>query len=271
MEVASKEIEENAKKEKVLETKSKAIMLFGTGLVVAMPGVVASIIVPTLNEEDFIIDTLSSLVDQTVSRSMYEIIVSDSSSTDRTVEFAKELSDQVIVCKRHSAGFGRNFGANKAKGDYLGFVDADTIVSPTWVEGLVESLNKGYAMCSGPIDNIEKDSLKINLFFKWWNLQTWASVAIKKPIFPGFNFGIKRQVFDYVGGFTQENIVSEDIDLSLRIANFGEAVFNRKMAVWTSDRRQRQIPIAKQIKNGVNYFFNKKSLTWNEYRPDFDK
>ncbi len=236
-----------------------------------MPGVIASIIIPTLNEEEHILNTLNALRNQTISKSTYEIIVSDSSSTDRTVEFAKELADQVVICKRHSAGFGRNFGASKARGNYIGFVDADTIVSSTWVEGLIESLDEGYLACSGPVDNIEKDSLKINLFFKWWSIQTQASVAIKKPIVPGFNFGVKKQIFDCFGGFTLENIVCEDMDLSLKIAKAGEVDFNKKMAVWTSDRRQRQIPITKHIKNGANYFFNKKSITWNEYRSDFEK
>ncbi|MFA6064217.1 MAG: glycosyltransferase [archaeon] len=231
-------------------------------------GVLVSIIVPTLNEKKHIIQTLKALNKQTVPRKYYEIIVSDSSSTDNTVKLAKKLADKVVVCKRQGAGYGRNFGEKFAKGKYLGFVDADTIVEPTWVEGLIEGLNTGVA-CTGPLENIEKDSLKINAFYKWWNIQSKASVIVKYPIFPGFNFGARKKEFRQAGGFPNINMVCEDMDLSLRLGSIGKVAFSKKMAVRTSARRQKEIPLHKHALSGIRYALTKRSMSWNEYRKDY--
>jgi len=232
--------------------------------------IIASIIIPTLNEEKFIKNTLSFLKKQSVPRENYELIVSDSSSDDNTVREARKHADVVVVCKRQSAGYGRNFGAKKAKGKYLGFVDADTIVSRTWVEGLIETLEKkSVVSCTGPLENIEKDSLKINVFYKVWNTQTKISALFGYPIVPGFNFGVRKKEFDDVKGFPEKNMVCEDMDLSLRLSKKGKIAFSKKMGVKTSARRQKEMSIFKHIMSGVKYSLAKKSMTWNEYRKDF--
>jgi len=231
-------------------------------------GIIASIIVPTLNEEKHIIQTLNALNKQSVPRKYYEIIVSDSSSNDKTVKLAKKFADKVVVCKRQSAGFGRNFGSKYARGKYLGFVDADTIVEPTWVEGLIEGLNNGIA-CTGPLENIEKDSIKINAFYKWWNIQSKLSIVARYPIFPGFNFGARKKEFAEVGGFPDINMVCEDMDLSLRLGSIGRIAFANKMAVKTSARRQKEIPLHRHALSGLKYALTKRSMSWNEYRKDY--
>ena len=100
--------------------------------------IIASIIIPTLNEEKQIIQTLKLLDNQSISRELYEIIVSDSSSVDKTVGLAGKIADKVVVCKRQSAGYGRNFGAKYAKGEELGFVNANKRLAKTWSKGLIE-------------------------------------------------------------------------------------------------------------------------------------
>jgi len=231
-------------------------------------GVLVSIIVPTLNEKKHIIPVLKLLNNQTVPRKYYEIIVSDSSSTDNTVKLAKKLADKVVVCKRQGAGYGRNFGAKFAKGKYLGFVDADTLVESTWVEGLIEGLKSGIA-CTGPLENIEKDSHKINVFYSWWNIQSKLSVIARYPIFPGFNFGVRKKEFNQAGGFPNINMVCEDMDLSLRLGSIGKVAFSNKMAVKTSARRQKEIPLHRHALSGIKYALTKRSMSWNECRKDF--
>jgi glycosyltransferase involved in cell wall biosynthesis len=225
-----------------------------------------SIIVPTLNEEKFISLCLNSLNNQTVSRNKYEIIVSDSSSHDNTVKVAKRLADKVIVCKRQSAGFGRNFGVKQAKGKYLGFVDA---VSNNWVEGLIESLEKGVA-ATGPIEELEKESLKIKLFFDLWDLQTRASIIFGKPLIPGANFAITRKLFDKLGGFPDGNIICEDIMLSRELPKHGKVIFSEKMIVKTSSRRK-DLTLSKHVLSRVKFFVTNKAMSWDDYRKDYSK
>ncbi|MFA5931675.1 MAG: glycosyltransferase [archaeon] len=235
-----------------------------------MGKILVSIVIPTLNEEKNITKTLKLLDKQSISRDKYELIVSDSSSVDNTVSVAKRIADKVVVCKRQSAGFGRNFGAKQAKGEILGFVDADTLVDYYWVEGLIEELSKkGKVSCTGPLENIEKHSLKINLFYKIWNIQSKLSVLFNYPIFPGFNFGARKKEFWQVSGFPEENMVCEDMALSLALSKLGKVGFSKKMKVKTSARRQIQMPIHKHIFSGIRFALTRKSMTWNEYRKDF--
>jgi glycosyltransferase involved in cell wall biosynthesis len=229
---------------------------------------VVSIVVPTLNEEKFIGQCLQSLQNQTVARERYEIIVSDSSSTDATVQIAKKYADKIVVCKKHSAGFGRNEGARHANSELLGFVDADTIVEKNWVAALIEGLDKGIA-CTGSISALEKDSLLLRLFFRWWGLQSRLSVMARYPIFPGFNFGVRKKEFDSVGGFSTRNITTEDIELGQKLKNSGKVAFSKKMHVRTSTRRMQNISIPAHIWNGISFVLFKKSRTWQEYRRDF--
>jgi cellulose synthase/poly-beta-1,6-N-acetylglucosamine synthase-like glycosyltransferase len=230
----------------------------------------ASIIIPTLNEEKRILRTLLALSKQSIPRDKYEIIVSDSSSTDCTTRIAKKLANKVVICKRHSAGFGRTFGAKHAKSEILGFIDADTIVSSTWVEGLIETLSKPKIIaCSGPLENIEKDSISINLFYKWWSFQTRASIALYYPIIPGYNFGVRKKEFEKLGGFAAINCVCDDMDLSLRLGKIGRLAFCNKMSVKTSARRQKEIPIHRHMLNGARFALFGKGFSWDEYRKDF--
>ena len=91
-----------------------------------------SIVIPTLNEERRIGQTLQRLRDTLVGD--FEIIVSDGGSKDKTADIARALADKVIVhsgLDRQTIAGGRNAGAKVAAGEYITFLDADvTIPNP---------------------------------------------------------------------------------------------------------------------------------------------
>jgi len=89
------------------------------------------------------------------------------------------------------------------------------------------------------------------------------------PIFPGFNIGARKADFEKVGGFSTENITTEDIDLGLKLNTLGRIVFSKKMRVKTSVRRLYDIPLLPYIWNGVKFAVFGKSRTWQEHRKDF--
>ena len=93
-----------------------------------------SVIVPTLNEENYIEGCLESISKQTIPRDKYEIIVSDGSSTDRTVEIANKYADLVVVSEKRGIWWGRNYGAEYARGRFLVFIDADTQIKKDYLE-----------------------------------------------------------------------------------------------------------------------------------------
>src|SRR3989344_9001117 len=100
-----------------------------------------SIIVPTYNEEKNIERLLASLTAQTYKDS--ESIVVDDASTDKTADLARKYTDKVFKRKHAERSVQRNFGAIKAKGDKLIFLDADMELSPEVIADCVEITKKG--------------------------------------------------------------------------------------------------------------------------------
>ena len=86
-----------------------------------------SVIIPMKNEEKFIGPCLSSICNNNFPVGEYEIICIDNGSTDNTVEIAKSHTDKVYLLPGVSISALRNFGANKASGKFLAFVDADKV------------------------------------------------------------------------------------------------------------------------------------------------
>jgi glycosyltransferase involved in cell wall biosynthesis len=230
--------------------------------------VLVSVIVPTLNEEKFIEGCLRSLQRQTVPREKYEVIVSDSSSTDNTVKVARKYSNQVVVCKRQSAGYGRNFGAKFAHGKYLAFADADTIVDEKWIEGVIDGLVQGVA-CTGPVSALESDSLKLSGAFVFWQFLTRFTVAIGHGLLPGHNLAVRKKEFNELKGFIEGNVTNEDNEFSRRVRTRGQVIYSEKMALRTSTRRLKRINMIAYFLNGVKFFLFGKSMTWNDFREDY--
>lgn len=111
-----------------------------------------SVIIPALNAEERIACTLESLVNQTIFASL-EIIVIDDGSTDKTGEIAKsfaEKHDNIIVTSEENSGVSaaRNKGLDLAKGEYIGFVDADDVIDENYYENLLRAANVTMSRCS---------------------------------------------------------------------------------------------------------------------------
>ncbi|AOY15214.1 hypothetical protein BGI23_08455 [Bacillus sp. ABP14] len=97
-----------------------------------------SIIVPMYNVEDYIEQTIHSLLNQT--HQNIEIILVDDASTDRTTEisslYAAKYKNIVLLKQLENKGVSaaRNIGLKLAKGDYISFVDSDDILTPDALE-----------------------------------------------------------------------------------------------------------------------------------------
>ena len=95
-----------------------------------------SIIIPTLNEENFLPLLLNSIKSQDFSD--YEIIVSDGGSTDKTRQIALENNCRFVVdTEHHHPSWQRNRGASIAAGEVLIFFDADTILQEHFLRNVI--------------------------------------------------------------------------------------------------------------------------------------
>lgn len=114
-----------------------------------------SVIVPVYNVENYLAKCLDSLVDQTLQN--IEIIVVNDGSNDGSgniiQEYSEKYPDKIKAFTKENGGLSdaRNFGIDKATGDYLGFVDSDDYVSETMFEemlNLAEKYNAEIAICN---------------------------------------------------------------------------------------------------------------------------
>jgi len=197
-----------------------------------------SVIIPTLNEEETILDCLRSLAAQSIPRETYEIIVVDGGSSDNTCEMAATIADHVVSQNRAGIGGARGDGAEAANGNILVFTDADTHHPPTWLETIREELTTGgYDVCTGPVRFYNKT-------IRSCIIQGWRQNYLLLHPFGfywliGSNFAVKKDVYVRAGGHRDISIL-EDYDLSLRLADVGAlCVYNRRTAVYTSARRMK--------------------------------
>ncbi len=165
-----------------------------------------SIILPVYNGREHIRTTLESIFNQTYSP--VEVIVIDDGSTDGTFEKLKEfkasLSERdkvnchIVRQENQGAPRARNNGVAMSKGEYLLFVDADTILYPQCVEKMVETLasnsKASYAYCDYKMVGWREGYHKAQPFdaelLRKTNYISCTSL-IRKEHFPGWDPKIK--------------------------------------------------------------------------------
>lgn len=100
-----------------------------------------SIVIPTYNRQDFILETLQTVFDQTYKN--FEIVVVDNCSTDNTVELLTPLVDEGKIKffrndRNYERAHSRNVGMSNATGGFLTFLDSDDFLYPTFLEDAYE-------------------------------------------------------------------------------------------------------------------------------------
>jgi glycosyltransferase involved in cell wall biosynthesis len=203
-----------------------------------------SVIIPTLNEEKFLPQLLQSLASQTERN--FEVIVVDGSSKDKTVALANTFKRKVpglkvVVSKTASLPLQRNVGAQKSTGEWLAFIDADSILMPNFFERLnifIARTNPAvFTTWFSPDSDITGDAVTA-LF---GNLMLEASILLKRPLSPGPLTIVLRGAYDSVGGYDEEHAFHEDMDFGLRLFKQGIKLSILKETLFVlSFRRMRQ-------------------------------
>lgn len=174
-----------------------------------------SIIIPALNEEEFLPVLLDSLNKQSFRD--FEIIVADAGSKDNTRELATEAGARVV--EGGMPGVGRNRGAEVATGDFLFFFDADVVVPPDFLEKAYEEMQDRYldlATCEfKPISDLRLDKV----MFQFTNLTVKLNQTLN-PRAAGFCIFITRRLFERIGGFDESLKLAEDHDLVERASRY---------------------------------------------------
>ena len=174
-----------------------------------------SIVIPTLNESEYLPKLLDSIKKQTFTD--YEVIVADAGSKDGTVEAAEK--EGALVVAGGMPGVGRNRGARVANGDIIFFFDADVLLPETFLENAyneMQSKSIDLATCEfWPQSEYRLDKL----MFQFSNLIVKLNAAIN-PRAAGFCIFVTRRLFRQVGGFDETLKLAEDHDFVERAAKF---------------------------------------------------
>lgn len=185
-----------------------------------MNKVLFSVIVPTLNEEQFLPKLLESLVQQT--KKNFEVIIVDGSSKDTTMVkaglFVNTLPTMSFVnCEKVNPSLQRNLGAKRAKGEWLIFIDADVVLLPHFFDRICE-----YIRAKSPTffttwfrpDSEEAGDAAFTLLA---NLFVEAGILLNRQIAPGPMTAVTRVAFDMIGGYDTSLTFGEDYDLTRRL------------------------------------------------------
>lgn len=206
-----------------------------------------SIIIPTLNEEDYLPNTLESIKNQNFKD--YELIIADSFSEDSTLDIAKKFRAKIIKTPKKGPGAARNAGAKIAEGEILLFLDADTIFTESnCLEELDKKFKKDVNIALFLFEPSNRN-LGILLSYKLMKFGAIFGELINRPFTPGFSQIIKRESFNKVKGYDESINVCEDLDLSLKIKEqCGGKFICIKPEVINSARRSEKMGLLKTIK-----------------------
>jgi glycosyltransferase involved in cell wall biosynthesis len=178
-----------------------------------------SVIIPAFDEEKWLPATLDALQKAMKAIEMTgEVIVADNNSQDRTSEIAREHGAVVVFEPMNQISRARNAGAKAAKGRYLIFLDADTIVSTTLLQKALDNLSSG-ACCGGGGKVVYEGELP-DIVRGATDL--WNRFSVKFGMAAGCFIYCLKEAFDAVGGFSQNVYASEEIWFSRQLRAWGK-------------------------------------------------
>lgn len=184
-----------------------------------------SIIVPVFNRPDEVDELLGSLLTQT-EKDFEVVIVEDGSHKPCKVvcsKYENKLNLHYYYKDNSGPGQSRNYGAERANGEYLIILDSDVVLPKDYLHAISEELNRKAADAFGGPDaahdsftNTQKAiSYSMTSFFTTGGIRGGKKKLDK--FYPrSFNMGIRRDVYLELGGFSKMRF-GEDIDFSIRI------------------------------------------------------
>lgn len=207
-----------------------------------------SIVICTYNRATYLIQTLESIGRQDFSPADFEVLVVDNNSTDTTEERVKLFIEQFPCLQlnylkepRQGVSYARNLGVNKAKGDYIVFIDDDETVAPDFLKSL-SAFFRNYPqakLVAEPVIPVFETEMP-----RWFSPYTARLITgaydqgervkvLKAKDYPGTGHAtFKRELFFEYGDFNTKLgrsggslMGGEDKDFFLRLINKGIACY----------------------------------------------
>lgn len=188
-----------------------------------------SIIVPVYNRPEEVDELLDSLERQT--EKDFEVIVVEDGSTvtcrDVCLKHASGLSLHYYEKPNGGPGQSRNYGAERATGDYLIILDSDVVLPQGYLEAVDKELEQRPCDAFGGPDRAHASFTPVQKAISYSMTSFFTTGGIRggkkkmDKFYPrSFNMGVRRDVYQRLGGFSNMRF-GEDIDFSIRIFKAG--------------------------------------------------
>jgi rSAM/selenodomain-associated transferase 2 len=182
-----------------------------------------SVIIPTLNAAHHLPDCLARL------SNVGEVIVVDGGSRDETIAIAEAAGARVVVAPK-GRGPQLSAGGEAARGDWLFFLHADTILTPGWLEAVNAHVSRSK----------KPGCLRLRLDDSAWQARMIERAVAARVRLLGLPYGdqgllVSRTHYQNVGGYRPLPLM-EDVDLVRRL---GRVLLLRSDAITSAERWRR--------------------------------
>ncbi len=223
-----------------------------------------SFVIPAYNEEALLPKCLQA-IERELGKGAYdaEIIVVNNASTDHTREIAASFPNVKVVDETHKGlTRARHAGHMASTGDLIANVDADTMLSPGWIDTVFTEFehNQDVVALSGP--------------FIYYDLPMWRRAFVRVFYMFGFisqilhhhvlgisgelqggNFVLRRKALESVGGFDRSiEFYGEDTDIARRLTKVGRIKWTFRLPMYASGRRLQKEGM---VRMGMRYASNR--------------
>jgi glycosyltransferase involved in cell wall biosynthesis len=253
-----------------------------------------SVIMPVLNAEEYIIDSINSILNQTYEN--FEFIIIDDGSTDNSANKIRMFSDpRISFYSRHNEGLINqlNFALSLSKGKYIARMDADDLCDASRFERQVEFLenNKNIQLVGSNYFYIDKNGkIIIEKRFPEWHDDIEFMMPVTASILHSTMFVYRDNIIK-INGYDNTKLYAEDHDLFLRLIESGCRMHNlqiplcyyrigidseankyahiQQKTVYESGTAYLQKKFSAEFRMSFNYLFRDALLEY--YRGDMDK
>ena len=230
-----------------------------------------SVIVPVYNRPREIDELLGSLTQQTY-KSFEVIVVEDGSSSPcKSVvdKYSEKLDVSYFLKENSGQGFSRNFGFEKASGDYFVVFDSDCLIPPHYFDAVNRVMEQQNVDCWGGPDRAHSSFTPVQKAINYSMTSFFTTGGIRGSsqhvgtFHPrSFNMGISYEVFQKTGGYKITRM-GEDLEFSIRIQKMGFNTVLIEEAYVYHKRRTNLVQFYKQLR-----FFGRARINLARFHPE---
>ena len=188
----------------------------------ADPSVSIAFVIPVRNDAVRLGRCLESIVRNDYPRSSIELLVVDNDSTDTSDHVARTYADAVVKLSGMSVAALRNRGARETRASIIAFVDADHEIDRHWVTSAVTTLSDADVGAAGFPYETQPDPSWVQRLYDAMRSRPESRRSV--AWLGSGNLVVKRECFNAVGGFREDLIASEDVDLCNRLTRAGYSI-----------------------------------------------